>query len=173
MATSLGEYLVALVDRLGEGEPALLARLGEVVGSRLARITLDEETVEVWFQDGGIVAAKSPAAVVDGEGGTDRQTTLDLLDGRLEVTDAVLEGRLRATGDVESVARIFHAIEILLDGSTRNPGLQRLALAYREDPSRPASPPGPPLNAGRRVVVDPEHLPAAEAELLRRLDLLP
>jgi hypothetical protein len=170
---SLAEYVAALIERLGDEDPALLVRLGEVVGARHARITLDQETVDVHFQDGGVVVTEATCDEVDGEGSTDRQTTLDLLDGRLEVTDAILEGRLRATGEVESVVRIFQAIEILLDGSTRNPGLQRLALNYGVDPCRPGRPPGSPLTAERRVVVDPDHIPPGEAELLRRLDLLP
>jgi hypothetical protein len=111
--------------------------------------------------------------LADGEGSTDRYTTLDLLDGRLEVTDAILEGRLWAKGEVESVTRIFQAIEILLDGSTRNPELQRLALDYGVDPCRHARPPGSALTVGRRIVVDPDHIPAGEGELLRRLGLLP
>jgi hypothetical protein len=170
---SLADYLAALIDRLGEEEPALLARLRQVIGARRARITLDQETVEVRFQEGGLVVTEPTNTTVDGEGGTDRSTTLDLLDGRLEVTDAIVEGRLWATGEVESVARIFQAIEILLDGSTRNPDLQRLALEYGEDPCRHARPPGSPLTATRRVVLDPDRIPAGESELLRRLDLLP
>ncbi|MEO8451708.1 MAG: SCP2 sterol-binding domain-containing protein, partial [Gemmatimonadota bacterium] len=102
---SLGVYVAALVDRLGEAEPTLLARLREVVGARRARITLDQESVDVHFEAGGLVVAATTDAEVDGEGSTDRSTTLDLLDGRLEVTDAILEGRLRAIGEVESIAR--------------------------------------------------------------------
>lgn len=170
---SLGEYVAALVSRLGEQEPALLARLGEVVGARCARISLDQETIEVRFQAGGVVVTEPTIGEADGEGSTDRYTTLDLLDGRLEVTDAILEGRLWAKGEVESVTRIFQAIEILLDGSTRNPELQRLALDYGVDPCRHARPPGSALTVGRRIVVDPDHIPAGEGELLRRLGLLP
>jgi hypothetical protein len=170
---SLGEYVAALVGRLGEEEPALLARLGEVVGARCARISLDQETVEVRFRAGRVVVTEPTIGEADGEGGTDRYTTLDLLDGRLEVTDAILEGRLWAKGEVESVVRIFLAIEILLDGSTRNPELQRLALDYGVDSCRHSRPPGPALTTVRRVVVDPDHIPVGEAELLRRLGLLP
>jgi hypothetical protein len=170
---SLGEYVAALVSRLGERDPALLARLGEVVGGRCARISLDQETVEVRFERAGVVVSEPTMGEVDGEGSTDRHTTLDLLDGRLEVTDAILAGRLWVKGEVDSVTRIFQAIEILLDGSTRNPELPRLALDYGIDPCRYARPPGSALTADRRVVIDPDPIPEGEGKLLRRLGLLP
>ncbi|MEO8450590.1 MAG: hypothetical protein ABI647_12395, partial [Gemmatimonadota bacterium] len=65
------------------------------------------------------------------------------------------------------------AIEILIDGSTRNPDLQRLSLEFGEDPCHQTRPPGSPLPANRRVIIDPDRMPADEHELLRRLDLLP
>ncbi len=170
----LGEYVSALVHRLGMRESELLARLRRVVGARRARITLDDETVEVAFDRGTLAVTPPGNGTVDGEGATDRPTTLDLLDGRLELTAALLEGRLRATGEIENLARIFQAIEILLDGAARNPGLQGLALDYREDPCRPAPPPLPrPAPASPSFLIDPDHVPAGQRELLRRLDLLP
>jgi hypothetical protein len=166
---TLGEYLAALVERLDEVEPLLLDRLREVVGARVARITLDDETVACRFAGERLLVDDSETpGTVDGEGGTDRLTTLRLLDGSLEVTESILQGRLDARGDSESLARIFQAIEILLDASTRIPRLPRLAAAYEADPCRPARPPvrerpGEAMAATR----------AAERELLRRLDLLP
>lgn len=178
---TLAEYVTLLVERLGVGEPALLARLREVVGGRAARIALDDEAVEVRFAGDALVVrqlgapdgAPGDAPAVDGDGGTDRLTTLDLLDGYAEVTDAILDGRLRAAGDIENLARIGQAVEVLLDGATRIPALQRLARDYREDPCRAARPPwrarpGPAAAAGMVDV-----LRAEERERLRRLDLLP
>jgi hypothetical protein len=164
---TLGDYVAALVERLGEGEPRLLARLREVVGARRARIGLDDEVVNVWFEGGRLVVAdESDERRVDGEGRTDRETTFELLAGRLEVADAILQGRLQAQGDLESLARTFQAIEILLDASTRNPSLQRLAADYRLAP--------PPAGPGRdlRAATETESR-SNEREMLRRLDLLP
>ena len=161
------------MERLGAGDATLLARMREVVGSRTARITLDDETVDVQFEGGRLVARPpSDDRGVDGDGATDRLTTLELLDGYLEVTDAILGGWLHATGDIENVARIMQAIEIFLDGLTRNPSLQQLARDYREDPCRVAA---PPRTAGvriRRVTLDPAGS-SEELPWLRRLDLLP
>lgn len=167
---TLAEYIVALVERVAEGEPRSFGRLRDVVGGRVARIALDGEAVVVRFEGGRLVAADAAAADVmaDGEGGTDRATTLRLLDGSLEVTEAIVQGRLDARGDNESLARILQAIEILLDASTRVPSLPRLAGAYDADPCRPSRPPERerPGRAAAEVA-------AAERALLRRLDLLP
>ncbi|MGH7504390.1 MAG: hypothetical protein ACRELX_02010, partial [Longimicrobiales bacterium] len=137
-----------------------------VVGARRARITLDGDTVVVRFvRDRLFVEPATSAVTVDGAGETDRLTTLDLLDGVLEVTEAILHGRLQATGEVESLVRIFHAIDILLDASTRVPALQQLSAEYIRDPCRSARPPRSVTR--RRGGADPE------AEILRRLDLVP
>jgi hypothetical protein len=169
---TLGEYITALVERLGEQEPWRLARLREVVGARRARIGLDAESVDVWFEGEVLIVRDSPAGPVDGEGSTDRLTTFELLAGRLEVKDAILQGRLHAHGDTESLVRIFQAIEILLDGASRTPALQQLAADYLSDPCRPSPPPVPPPSPAWRVQVDPDRLPGYERVMLQRLDLL-
>jgi hypothetical protein len=172
---TLGEYVTELVERLGRGEPPLLERLCQVVGPRRARITLDQESVDVWFDGARLRVEPDADAPVDGAGSTDRQTTLDLLDGYCEVSDAILAGRLRATGEVENLIRMFQAIEILLDGATRIPALQEIARDYQVDPCRSRSAlraPAPALGA-RGVVVDPDSFPAHERALLARLGLLP
>lgn len=156
--------------RLGAGDPAALARLRQAVGGRRARIRLDDETIEVAFADGALTVEPGGGRV-DGEGETDRQTVLDLLDGWLEVSDAILDGRLRVFGTREAVPRMFLAIEILLDGSARLPALQGLARDFRDDPCRP--PPGRPRRGSRRAPWDPAGVGEAERMLLARLDLLP
>lgn len=171
---TLREYVVELVQRLGAQAPALHARLREVVGTRTARIRLDDETVFARFDGASLVVLDATDGMeADGTGGTDRGTTLDLLAGRLEVTDAILDGRLDATGEIEDLVRIFQAIEILLDGSTRNPMLQHLAFDYDIDPCRPRPAPATGASAWRRVSLDPDRPSRGELEMLRRLDLLP
>lgn len=166
---TLAEYIVALVERVADGEPRAYARLREVVGARIARITLDAESVVVRFDgDRLVVTGYAPDAAVDGEGGTDRVTTLRLLDGSLEVTEAIVQGRLDARGDGENLARIFQAIEVLLDASTRVPSLPRLAGAYEADPCRPSRPPVRERPGEAALAAQ-----AAERALLLRLDLLP
>jgi hypothetical protein len=167
---TLAEYVGELVRRLGQADPDALARMQAVVGSRRARIRLDDEAVDVAFGAGGGLQVTEPAGDVDGEGATDRGTVLDLLDAHLEVTDALLDGRLRVTGAVDDIARMFTAIEILLDVSARAPALQRLARDFHDDPCR--EPAGPPGTRSRATAWHPTGPDADELALLARLDLL-
>jgi len=170
---TLGEYVAELVRRLGEADPAALERMRRTVGSRRARFRVDDEAVDVWFEPDGGLRVEEPAGhrEVDGEGEADRGTVLDLLDGYLEVTDAILDGRLRVFGAVDEIARIFAAIEILLDCSARAPALQRLARDFRDDPAR--EPPAAPQRRSRGGPWHPAGPDGAELSLLARLGLLP
>ncbi|HEX2093435.1 MAG TPA: hypothetical protein VHG28_13605 [Longimicrobiaceae bacterium] len=170
---TLGEYVAELVRRLGEADPIALARLSEVVGGRSARIALDAEAVRVRFAGGRLLLRRAGRRDrCDGEGAADRACTLDLLDGYTDSTSALLEGRLEARGELDALTRIFQAIEILLDGSSRTPMLQALARDYRADPCRPS----PATLLPRRehlAEIYPDEANAAENALLARLDLLP
>lgn len=168
---SLEEYIRSLVDELGRADPDALARMRRVVGDRSARITLDDESVEVRFEDDRLAVVPATARETDGVGETDRATVLDLLDGYVEAMDAILDGRLEVTGTAEDVHRIFVAIEILLDASARDPELQELARAFRADPCRAKR--GKPARATRRTPWFPPRPQPAEETLLARLDLLP
>jgi hypothetical protein len=170
---SLGAYVEALVASLGRADPEALARLRRVVGQRHARIVLDDGAVDVGFAEDRLVVVASAGARVHGEGITDRETVLDLLDGHLEVTDAILDGRLRIRGTTDAVVRMFNAIEILLDASPRTPALQALAAHFRRYPpaaARPEPVAGMPV---RRTSWYPDERSPGEDALLARHDLLP
>lgn len=158
--------------RLGEADPAALERMRNTVGGRRARFRVDDDAVDVWFEPGGLrVEEPDGERDVDGEGETDRGTVLDLLDGYVEVTDAILDGRLRVFGAVDEIARMFAAIEILLDGSARAPALQRLARDFRDDPAR--EPAAAPRRRSRSGPWHPTGPDDSELSLLARLGLLP
>ena len=168
---TLGEYIAALVEELSLTDPAALGRMREVVGSRCARIRVDEESVDVVFVAEALLVETSSSGPVDGEGATDRGTVLDLIDGYIDVAAAILDGRLDLRGTVDDVQRIVIAIEILLDASSRAPRLQQLAQDFRADPCRP--PRDQPLRA---TALQPWYPPSSgtdELALLGRLDLLP
>jgi ubiquinone biosynthesis protein UbiJ len=151
------------VDALAAEDPAAHRRLRGIVGARRARIELDDEVATVQFRDVVLDVREDREAAVDGTGATDRQTVLELLDGYLEVTDAIAQDRLRVQGDVTAVTRMFAAIELLIDVAVRGPALQALAETFRHDPGRaPRTPPQP-----RAPETD------AERRLLARYDLLP
>ncbi len=134
------------------------ARLRDVVDGYSARIGLDGETVIVSMVAGRLLLRAGRLAVraggepptVDGDGATSSGVVLAILDGRLEATEAVERGLVHAAGSPEAVLRMFHAIELILDASSRVPALRRLASDFRreragaveETPSSP-TPPGP------------------------------
>jgi hypothetical protein len=170
-SATLAEYIRLLVERLGQADPGALERLQRAVEGRSARITLDDESVDVWFEGGALKVELAPSRDVNGAGATDTPTVLDLMNGYLEPRAAILDGRLDATGTVDDVHRIFLAIEILLDAAPRSPGLQELARRFRADPSHPRrGRPIRPSGSGRR---HPPRPGPEEVALLRRLGLLP
>lgn len=108
------------------------ARLRQVVGQRRARIGLDDDVVEVWLRGAKFeVGPVQHAVPVDGTGSTSSRVVVDLLEGRTEVAAAFHDGSIEATGHRQSVTRIFHAVEILLDASSRVPEMRRLADEFR------------------------------------------
>ncbi len=174
---TLGDYISELIRVLGSAHPAALARMREVVGNRRARIVLDDEVVDVAFGPESLniqpatnhANVEGAGASLDGEGATDSGTVLDLLDGYLEVTDAILDGRLHVFGVAEDVVRMFVAIEILLDASPRTPALQALAFKFQVNRRGRRGSPAP----GTRGSWYPFACEGREHELLARLRLLP
>ena len=168
---SLGEYIAALIALLGEASPAALARLKLIVGDRRARISLDDESVEVVFdRDRLLVLPIGNDSELSGRGATDSATVLDLLNGDLEVVDAVLNGRLRVIAETVDIGRIFSAIEIILDAAPRTPALQELAARFQTERFQHVR---QSRTSSRLVEWYPFSSSQEEIDLLARLDLLP
>ena len=170
---TLAEYVAALFAELDAADPVAGTVVRRLAGPRRARIQLDDEAVDAWFGEAGRLEVAEAAGYVDvdGDGTTDRETVLDLLDGRIEVSEAILDGRLDVVGELDVVTRMFEIIEILLAGSAHIPALQDLARDFRSDPCRPrrsAAKPG--SEASRWYPPEPDPV---EMELLARLDALP
>jgi hypothetical protein len=170
---TLGEYIRALVAFVDVAEPLAGARLRAWVGRRRARISLDDEAVEVMFDPAGRLHVYAPSSgAVDGAGVTSRSTVMDLLAGRLEATDAILDGLIDVEGEPAAVIAILAAIEILIDVSTRNPGLRALADAFVQETEpaggRAAAGPAP---VGRRTPWLPAALDPLEVQLLADLGI--
>jgi hypothetical protein len=168
---TLKQYIAALISLLGAAHPIMLARMRLIVGGRRACIVLDDEAVEVAFDRDGLEV--KPLAVnteLSGKGATDTATVLALLNGYLEVSDAIFSGRLRVFGEAESIIRMFMAIEILLDAAPRTPALQSLAARFANDKRSQRLPSTPD---GARVSWYPFRAKENELKLLEDLDLLP
>jgi hypothetical protein len=150
--------LVSLLhlDPAGGGE-----RLRLAVEGRTARITLDDETVMVSMSGGELlVGPDRPGTEVDGSGSTTSGVVLDILDANLEASTAVERGLIEVIGAHQQTTRLFHAVELLLDASSRVPELRRLAAEFRS--ARAASP---------RAALGAAPGLAAELELLDGLGL--
>lgn len=167
----LGDYIAALIEALGEANPDAVLRMRRVVGLSRARIVLDDEAVDVYFDTDSLrVQPAMDETEVDGVGETDSATVLALLDGNLEVETAILNGYLRVFGAAEDITRMFLAIEILLDATPRTRNLQMLARRFREERRERRS---ALVSSQRRVMWYPFGSRVSEYELLSRLDLLP
>jgi hypothetical protein len=163
---TLGGYIAALVAALDAADDTAARRLRHLARDRAATIALDGEAVTVAFA--GETLAIVPAAPNGGpRGATDAETVAALLDGRLETHAALLDGRIEVRGSDEEVARIFAAIEILLDAAPRAPELQRLGAEFRRTHAAAGSPPAPWLSWY------PFRPTSAEWRVLSELDVLP
>lgn len=170
---SLGGYIEAIVTTLASHDATAIARIRRVAAGQRARIMLDGEAVEVTFQRDQLRIEPAGPGPVDGTGQTGRRTVLDLLDGRLEASVAILDGLIRIDGTPDAVAAMLLIIEIVLDASPRNAALQLLAREFITDPSsRQAYIPGErsrqPSTAWYPIARTP-----GEDGVLARLDLLP
>jgi hypothetical protein len=156
----LGEYVRGLIDCVERYEPESAVALRRAAGDGVHRIQLDDEVIDVRFVRGRLHVRKRRRA--DGEGSTDRAVAYALLDGTLDFYDALDSGRLHLRADLDHLTRMWSAVEILLDASTRVPAMRELSRAFRGD--RPA------LSAidGFRRPDETE----TEIALLARLDLL-
>jgi hypothetical protein len=165
---TLADYIREFVAMVDSHDAYAAARLRAAAGERRARISLDDETVVVWFEDGSLVlTANDPGLVVQGEGRSDSWTVADILGGRIEATDALLTGRVEATGDLDAVAAMLHIIDIVLDVAVRAPALQLLARELVGSLGRRPTEDFPTMAWYPRDITD------AEFSVLGRLDLLP
>jgi hypothetical protein len=176
-AHPLAWYVAELIARLGEGDPSALDRVRTLVGTRRARIGLERDVVETWFDPHGVLVVddvtdrpvSEPDRGVDGEGSTRDAVVVALLGGRLEVTDAILDGDLEVRGSVDAVAAMFAAVDILIDCGTRLPRLRELSEWYLREHSDPA--PTRSLRRRRATAWPPQLVDSDEDELLERLGL--
>ena len=163
---TLGAYIAQLVAALDAGDPHAARRLRHVTRGRAATIALDDEAVRVEFTDGILIITPS-APDQPPCGKTDSATVVAILDGRLEVHAAIVDGRIDIVGTDDDIARILCAVEILLDASPRVPALQQLAADFRRSHG---------AHAGERrdwLSWYPFRPTTSEWRLLQTLDTLP
>jgi len=168
---TLGQYIAELVTCLERCDPKAYGRMCHVVGERVARVQLDDQSVYIDMQDRVLHIESAPPTdglVNGGEGATDTATVLAILRGDLEVSEAILNGSLAVYGEIEEINRMFQAIEILLEASPHCPALQKLKEHFVEESGSST------LSADiPRASWYPFAVESPELELLGRNGLLP
>ncbi len=160
--TRLAAWITELVEALDRDRFGAGRRLRQVVDGYRARIVLDGEAVLVSMDHDEIaIGPDDPDAAVDGWGATTTDVVLAILAADIEVAEAVERGQLQIMGATEAVARILHAIELLLDGSARVPELRHLAARFIDEAGTT------PLSASA-----PTDVRVVEEAMLERLGLL-
>lgn len=172
---SLGGYIEAIVTMIADNDAHAADRLQLAASDRRALITLDGESVEVSFDRGRLlVGSAGSGRRIDGTGGTDRSTVLDLLTGRLEASAAILDGLVRIEGAPDAVTAILLIVEIVLDAAPRMPSLQQLSDEFVNDPSsQRVQAQGTRTRQRTTTAWYPFTRVPAEERILARLDLLP
>ena len=161
---SLWSWIKRLVDALDDDPWGTGDRLRDVVHGHSARIALDDEVVVVAMRERELERRPASAEVpVDGEGHATSAVVLAILDHRLELTDAVERGLIRARGSPDAVLRMFHAVELILDASSRVPALRKLSDEFRRDRARAGSLPASPRPPGPDEVALLQRLGVASA----------
>lgn len=168
---TLADYIRELVQRLEHGEPAAFNALRRAAGAARARIGLDDESVDVRFVGARLVVSPQAGGGSEHSGWTSRATCLALLDGRLELTDAILDGQIEVHAPADRAVRLIAIVEILIDAATRVPALRALADEFRD--SCRVDVRAPFLLHARSTPFGPCELPESQISLLARLDLLP
>lgn len=124
----LSFWISELVQQADADPSGAGTRLRGLVEGMRARIRLDEDTVLVEMSAGRLhITPDECDARVDGEGATTSAVVVAILDGALEVQDALSSAMIEVRGRPDAVSRLFHVVEILLDAATRVPELRRLA----------------------------------------------
>ena len=133
----MADYLRNLMGAISRWEPSSANAIRAIVGERRARIMLDDEAATIRFEGERFIVRK---AALPGNGnralsngGTDRKTCVALLAGHLEVSEAVMDGRLEINGSAEDVIDMCTVIELMIDASTRIPEIQQLARTFRAE----------------------------------------
>jgi hypothetical protein len=135
------ELVAALdTDRCGAG-----VQLWSAVVGRSARITLDDDTVFVRCTSVGRLEVRSAengdVTAVDGEGSTTTFAVHALLDGEIELNQAVVDGRIDIRSSIDDALWMYRVVELLLDGSSRVPRLRELKRQFYGDSPSPDSRP--------------------------------
>jgi len=139
-STSILEARVAgLLDEslsvLQREQPASYARLCEKLASLRIEIRIDGECLIAAFEPGGHrVAGESTAAQTAAAGArfrASRDAVLDVLDGRINLAEAVMTGRLEAYAPLAHLLELHDALLLYVNAAVRCPSFPALLDRFR------------------------------------------
>ena len=112
------------LERLKEERPEHLALVCRRLGGRGVELTLDDQILRLQFSEDHWQRVASLRA--DLQIWVDRSGVVDLLAGRIQLTDAVLDGVLGVRGGVDDLADGLAAMRAFLSGAVRAPSFPAL-----------------------------------------------
>lgn len=115
--------------------PPAYAQLCALMAGREVLLWIDDERAVIVF-DGGearvVPEARAPCIWMR----TSRQAILDLIDARLTLSEAVLDGAIALQGRVEDLALFHEGFLTYLRGAVRAPSFPALLDRFRRAPAR-------------------------------------
>lgn len=125
----------AFVERalgvLAAESPAAYHRLADQLRPAPTSMEVDGESFSIDARGDRLRVVRGPLRGAGGRVSADSAVILDLIDGRTEVLEAVVGGRLDVRGDLDAVLRLARGLSAFVEGAVRSPGLRGLLDEYR------------------------------------------
>lgn len=128
---TVASHIRRAAELMAQEDPARWARLMSALGARAAYLEVGEEAITVSMKDGRLHVRDGRHDPVQGIGALDRQTILDLVEGRTTLTDALLDGRLSLTADPPTLLRLSEAMTLFVEAAVRSTSIAMLWEDYR------------------------------------------
>jgi hypothetical protein len=111
--------------------PVAFHRLIDELRAGPAGLEVDEERFSIEVRGDALRVVRRPTSADGGRVRTGGDVVLDLIDGRVPLLEAVVEGRLDVRGDCDAVLRLARGLTAFVEGAVRSPGVRDLLEEYR------------------------------------------
>ena len=107
------------------------------MAGRVVLLQMDEESIPISFQPDQVTFASAlDAGRLVSHLNTSRQAILDLVDARLTLVDAILEGQLDLIGEATDLGLLYETLLTYLRGAVRCPSIPSLLDQFRDEYQR-------------------------------------
>jgi hypothetical protein len=126
----IATLLARAFEELQTGCPRAYAETVRLLGEFTVRITVDDETFDVYAEHGTArVRVREPRGLTTVSIRTSRATIRDVLAARSTLRDALNDDELRAAGRMSDLVAVLEALEAFVHGAVR---CDAIAQLYRE-----------------------------------------